>query len=114
MPKTNQLVHRSELRPLPMRVTQVQFERLQRLRKVDGLAIQEHVRRSIDDYLERKEARYPVLRDMPPVKIDADSAPGDDMADALHESENVPAPALDVTGQLPQAAPRTRPRVRTR
>ena len=48
------------LRPLPMRITQMQFERLQALREYDGLAVQEHVRRALDQYLpyaERKAAR---------------------------------------------------------
>jgi hypothetical protein len=43
--------HRSDLRPLPMRITQLQFERLQNVRARDGLAIQEHVRRALDIYL---------------------------------------------------------------
>lgn len=43
--------HRSDLRPLPMRITRLQFERLQSVRARDGLAIQEHVRRALDIYL---------------------------------------------------------------
>lgn len=43
--------HRSDLRPLPMRITNLQFERLQSVRARDGLAIQEHVRRALDIYL---------------------------------------------------------------
>jgi hypothetical protein len=34
-----------------MRITQLQFERLQNVRARDGLAIQEHVRRALDIYL---------------------------------------------------------------
>lgn len=51
------VVHRSNLRPLPMRITQLQFEKLQALRADDGIAVQEHVRRAIDMYLADKEAR---------------------------------------------------------
>jgi hypothetical protein len=43
--------HRSDLRPLPMRITKLQFERLQGVRARDGLPIQEHVRRALDIYL---------------------------------------------------------------
>ena len=47
--------YRSDLRPLPMRVTQHQFERLQGARERDGLSVQEHVRRALDFYLDRLE-----------------------------------------------------------
>lgn len=43
--------HRSDLHPLPMRVSRLQIERLRDLRAKDGLSVQEHVRRSIDQYL---------------------------------------------------------------
>jgi hypothetical protein len=51
--------HRSDLHPLPMRVSRLQIERLRELRAKDGLSVQEHVRRSIDQYLE-------TLTDAPP------------------------------------------------
>ena len=49
------------LRPLPIRVTQLQFTRLQALRDYDDLAVQEHIRRAIDEYLRRVEPKtvYP-------------------------------------------------------
>ena len=49
------------LRPLPIRVTQLQFTRLQALRDYDDLAVQEHIRRAIDEYLKRVEPKtiYP-------------------------------------------------------
>jgi len=55
-----QTIHKSELRPLPMRISQLQFERLQSARGRDGLSVQEHVRRALDHYLakiEREDAR---------------------------------------------------------
>lgn len=42
---------RSSLRPLPMRITQLQFDRLHAARERDGLSVQEHVRRALDLYL---------------------------------------------------------------
>jgi len=48
---------RTELRPLPMRITQMQYDRLQRARDRDGLSIQEHVRRGLDIYLDGIEAK---------------------------------------------------------
>lgn len=49
---------RQDLHPLPMRVSKLAIPRLEALRKADGVSIQEHVRRAIDEYLERTEARY--------------------------------------------------------
>ena len=48
------------LRPLPMRITERQYQRMQAHRSIDGLAIQEHVRRALDlylDVLDRKRER---------------------------------------------------------
>lgn len=46
---------RRELRPLPMRISQMSYERLEALRALDDLTVQEHVRRAIDYYLEHAE-----------------------------------------------------------
>ena len=56
------------LRPLPIRVTQLQFTRLQALRDYDDLAVQEHIRRAIDEYLEARRAKngLPPVRAAPP------------------------------------------------
>lgn len=45
------------LRPLPLRITPLQFSRLTEARARDSLAIQEHVRRAIDVYLDLVEKR---------------------------------------------------------
>jgi hypothetical protein len=55
MPVTRKEVR---LRPLPLRITPRQFERLAEARTRDALAIQEHVRRAIDVYLDLIEKRY--------------------------------------------------------
>ena len=47
----------SPLRPLPMRITDLQWERLQALRAYDAISIQEHVRRALDEYLDAVEFR---------------------------------------------------------
>lgn len=44
-------------RPLPMRITQKQYERLHAARDNDHLAIQEHVRRALDYYLDYLDAK---------------------------------------------------------
>ena len=44
-------LYRSDLRPLPIRITQLQFDRLEAIRNRDGIAMQEHIRRAIDLYL---------------------------------------------------------------
>jgi hypothetical protein len=46
---------RREMTPLPMRVAKVQIVRLVEARTRTGIAIQEHVRRAIDMYLDRIE-----------------------------------------------------------
>lgn len=44
-------------RPLPMRITEKQYDRLKAAREFDNLAIQEHVRRALDFYLDAFEAK---------------------------------------------------------
>ena len=51
---------RVELRPLPLRITQHQFQRLIQLRAFDEIPIQEHVRRALDFYLEDMDRRLAV------------------------------------------------------
>jgi hypothetical protein len=46
---------RREMTPLPMRVAKVQIVRLNEARTRTGIAIQEHVRRAIDMYLDHIE-----------------------------------------------------------
>jgi hypothetical protein len=46
---------RMGLRPLPMRISQSSYDRLEQLRTLDDLTIQEHVRRAVDYYLEHAE-----------------------------------------------------------
>lgn len=45
-----------KLHPMALRITQMQRDKLDRLRAVTGLAIREHVRRAIDEYLEKNNA----------------------------------------------------------
>jgi len=61
---------KSDLRPLPMRISQLQFERLQAARARDGLAIQEHVRRALDFYLKSVEKEH--LKAAPPLLPEAE------------------------------------------
>ena len=91
--------HKSELRPLPMRITQLQFERLKDARGRDGLSVQEHVRRSLDLYLakiEREATRTP--------------NPGD-LAASQDQLPATPSPPAQL---LPAAPPRKAPRLRSR
>lgn len=50
--------YKSELTPLPMRISQLQVERLRAARNRDGLNIQEHVRRALDLYLAKIEREF--------------------------------------------------------
>jgi hypothetical protein len=43
------------LRPLPMRVSQRSYDRLNAVRSIDGNSVQEHIRRGIDYYLDHVE-----------------------------------------------------------
>lgn len=67
--------YRSDLRPLPMRVTPQQYDRLRSARDRDGLSVAEHVRRALDFYLARIEGS-------PLPSADAGLPPGD-IADVL-------------------------------
>lgn len=67
--------YRSDLRPLPMRVTPQQYDRLRGARDRDGLSVAEHVRRALDFYLAKIEGA-PIPGELPPV-------PASDIADVL-------------------------------
>jgi hypothetical protein len=47
---------RRKLHPLSVRISDVQYVGLKRMRGATGLALQEHIRRAIDEYLERAKA----------------------------------------------------------
>jgi hypothetical protein len=46
---------KNPMKPLPVRVTPLQYDRLTQARARNGLAIQEHVRRALDMYLDKIE-----------------------------------------------------------
>lgn len=46
-----QNIYRSDMLPLSVRVPRQQHNRLKQRRKIDGITVQEHVRRAIDHYL---------------------------------------------------------------
>lgn len=41
--------------PMAVRVTKLQSQRLGALRNADGMSAQEHIRRALDEYIDRKE-----------------------------------------------------------
>jgi hypothetical protein len=51
-----------KMQPLALRITTAQHVALQKLRDLTGMALQEHVRRAIDEYVARKEARIQAAR----------------------------------------------------
>lgn len=78
MPITSEIARansarRQVLRPLPMRVTPVQYERLNAVRLRDGLSVQEHVRRALDVYLAGVERA--LSRSSQPSEVPAAPAP---------------------------------------
>lgn len=101
---------KSELRPLPMRITQLQFERLHGARARDGLSVQEHVRRALDVYLGKIERDFAKASSPPeaeaelPGVVSADQRPPDgaSLASVL--------PAMP----MPARKTRSRPVVRSR
>jgi len=60
----------SPLRPLPMRITELQWERLKAARDYDDIAIQEHVRRALDKYLDGLDTRRSRATYTPPLAIE--------------------------------------------
>jgi len=54
------------LRPLPMRITELQWERLNAARDYDDIAIQEHVRRALDKYLDMLDQKRSRPQPTPP------------------------------------------------
>jgi hypothetical protein len=76
------------LRPLPMRITPRQYERLTQARERDGLTVQEHVRRALDHYLTfvEKEARKPMAM----AAQDANIAAQAEQSQAADESRLAP------------------------
>lgn len=51
-----QNIYRSDMLPLSVRVSRQQHNKLKARRQVDGITVQEHVRRAIDHYLATMEA----------------------------------------------------------
>ena len=72
-------VNRKEVRlkTLPLRITPRQFDRLVAARARDALAIQEHVRRGIDFYLDALEKRVAkeAQEDSPPPPVAQNTPP---------------------------------------
>jgi predicted DNA binding CopG/RHH family protein len=48
---------RRKLHPVSMRISDMQYVALKKLRNATGLALQEHIRRAIDDYIERQRVK---------------------------------------------------------
>lgn len=96
-------IKRSDLKPLAMRITQLQFDRLAAIRAVDGIPMQEHVRRSIDEYVVRLEAQ--ALYKAPP-KPASNAAPKTTPSSAKAK----PQPRV---GGMPVAAAPARSRAKT-
>lgn len=84
------------LRPLPMRITPLQFDRLQAARDYDGISVQEHVRRALDFYLNALEIS--VLRtsseDLKAIRAAGRTNPG----------ITTPVAVTDVSADMPQDA----------
>jgi hypothetical protein len=80
------------LRPLPMRITQLQYERLVARRSIDHIAIQEHVRRALDVYLDGLDRK---ARSVPPPAAPPSPAT---VADAVNAG-NAGVHAADVAGR---------------
>lgn len=84
------------LRPLPMRITPIQYTRLQNARIADGRTIQEHIRKALDLYLDgldRATARANGATAVPAA------------ASPIPMPAQVPAP---VSGKIPPPAARAR------
>lgn len=85
------------LRPLPMRITQRQYDRLVAHRARDHIAIQEHVRRALDNYLELLDRK--AVRELPL----SDEAP----SDASSVLESPPSPPPQKSGTVPAVKPKS-------
>lgn len=105
--------HKSELRPLPMRITQLQFERLHAARSRDGLSVQEHVRRALDHYLGKVEKDLPKVaglgEDQPVVASQVNGQPPLS-ANSLESLHPIGFSQPGVTGPARNPAPRIRSR----
>jgi hypothetical protein len=89
------------LRPLPMRITQLQYERLVARRSIDHIAIQEHVRRALDVYLDgldRKARSVPPPAAPPSPATVADAVNAGNAGDAVNAG-NAGVHAADVAGR---------------
>lgn len=84
-------IYRSDMLPLSVRVSRQQHNKLKGRRALDGITVQEHVRRAIDHYL---------------ATIDAGGSP-------LTATLAATAPAVASSAQ-PQAKTKTKTRVRRR
>jgi hypothetical protein len=88
---------------MPIRVTPQQWQALNDLRAEDGVAAQEHVRRAIDLYLEKKRKTSPRFTPTSPVE----PAPGAETRTpgkpALHQAASSEPPPQGVDERQPTA-----------
>jgi hypothetical protein len=96
--------HKSDLRPLPMRITGLQYERLVAARSRDGMAVQEHVRRALDFYLAKLEREFERKLPLPP----ANDVDPDDNREAT--SDDVRETVAQLADVLPRAPANVHPR----
>lgn len=88
-----------KLASLSVRTTQRQLARLQRAINTDGLPMQDHVRRALDEYLDAFEARFS-LPMLPIGAVPVAPAPAPSPAPSL-----TPVPAPAPTTQIASPAP---------
>lgn len=93
-----------DLTPLPLRVSEMSITRLHALRQADGVTIQEHVRRAIDDYLDRKEMLVADLARVSPTSPPAMKATGGLSPSAGPPVVKSAEPSLAPPAQAPQKA----------
>jgi hypothetical protein len=96
-----------------MRITQLQFERLHQARRVDGMSVQEHIRRALDLYLEKLERVNSQYRAA--VEARPGAPAGDAASDAVRtglpsEGSDPGVGALTSANDLVAARPRVRAR----
>lgn len=75
--------------PFSLRVPQRMLRRLQRLQLADGLAVQEHIRRSVDIYLADREREF----HLPPLPMEVGEQENEEFALFEEKREEVRAAA---------------------
>ena len=94
----------TRLQPMAIRVTPKQFAGLQALKDEDGISVQDHIRRALDNYLRRTNPPIPQVLAQSPASNPAAELPGR-ISTGADRAGRQPPPAFGTPEPVNDAVP---------